>query len=247
MPENMKEQIKNLVKLQNNELCFDRIQVDLLDIPRKIEAFDVELEVFKKQITEDTFEMNEVKKTYRSLESDTNENLSKIKKSENKLGSVKTNKEYQSSLKEIDDLKASNSKIEDQILQCLERMEQIESIIGEKNKRYLTLSKQTALKKEEIRRKQDTDLKKLEALNKQINEVTLLIDPELIEKFSKIKRFNKNKIAIVSAVDAVCSGCNLNIPPQMYNELQRFDNLHFCPFCNRMIYCEEKIEDKTSD
>ncbi|MEE9535799.1 MAG: C4-type zinc ribbon domain-containing protein, partial [Desulfobacterales bacterium] len=35
---------------------------------------------------------------------------------------------------------------------------------------------------------------------------------------------------------AVCQGCNVNIPPQLYNELQRFDTLMFCPHCQRIIY-----------
>ena len=29
--------------------------------------------------------------------------------------------------------------------------------------------------------------------------------------------------AVAAVEDAVCQGCNLNIPPQLYNELQRFD------------------------
>jgi predicted nucleic acid-binding Zn-ribbon protein len=28
----------------------------------------------------------------------------------------------------------------------------------------------------------------------------------------------------------------MNIPPQMYNELHRFDSLKNCPHCQRIIY-----------
>ena len=45
----------------------------------------------------------------------------KIAKSKEKLTSVKTNKEYQALLKEIDDLKNANSKIEDQMFEILEQ------------------------------------------------------------------------------------------------------------------------------
>jgi predicted nucleic acid-binding Zn-ribbon protein len=46
----------------------------------------------------------------------------------------------------------------------------------------------------------------------------------------------KGGIAISQVVNATCSGCNMNIPPQMYNELQKRDSLKFCPNCERIIY-----------
>ncbi len=43
-------------------------------------------------------------------------------------------------------------------------------------------------------------------------------------------------MAIAKVEDAVCEGCHMNIPPQMYNELQRFESLMYCPQCQRIIY-----------
>ncbi|NJL58289.1 MAG: hypothetical protein HC887_00235 [Desulfobacteraceae bacterium] len=42
-------------------------------------------------------------------------------------------------------------------------------------------------------------------------------------------------LAVASVSNAVCSGCNMNIPAQLYNELHRFDSLRYCPFCRRII------------
>jgi uncharacterized protein len=43
----------------------------------------------------------------------------------------------------------------------------------------------------------------------------------------------------VPVSDAVCNGCNVNLPPQLYNELQRSDTLRYCPNCQRIIYWKE--------
>jgi predicted nucleic acid-binding Zn-ribbon protein len=40
----------------------------------------------------------------------------------------------------------------------------------------------------------------------------------------------------VPAVNSICNGCNVNIPPQMYNELQRCKSVKLCPNCQRIIY-----------
>ncbi len=49
----------------------------------------------------------------------------------------------------------------------------------------------------------------------------------------------RNGIAVVSARSSICSGCNMNLPPQLYNELQRSEELICCPNCNRIIYWDE--------
>jgi predicted nucleic acid-binding Zn-ribbon protein len=51
-----------------------------------------------------------------------------------------------------------------------------------------------------------------------------------------IKEQNPVGLAVVPVKDAVCHGCNVNLPPQLYNELFRCDSLRFCPNCQRIIY-----------
>ena len=49
-------------------------------------------------------------------------------------------------------------------------------------------------------------------------------------------------MAIVDVKMQVCQGCNMNIPPQMYNELQRGISLKYCPSCERIIYWQDENE-----
>ena len=81
--------------------------------------------------------------------------------------------------------------------------------------------------------------KKLARLETDWNEVSSKVDPKLMKKYMMIKEQLGRGIAIVPVKDAVCHGCNMNIPPQVYNELQRFDSLKFCPHCQRIIYWKE--------
>ena len=39
--------------------------------------------------------------------------------------------------------------------------------------------------------------------------------------------------------NGTCQGCNMNIPPQLYNILQRGDAIELCPNCNRIIYWDK--------
>ena len=53
-------------------------------------------------------------------------------------------------------------------------------------------------------------------------------------------------LAVVSVRGGTCQGCNMNIPPQLYNVLQRGLSIETCPSCHRLIYWEELMKAESS-
>lgn len=236
---NIKEQIDILVKIQKIETETRGIKSMLSDVSKKVETLDVRLKDFEQTIENEESGFNDLKKKYRSYESDTQMNLSQAKKSQEKLRLIKTNKEYQSSLKEIEKLKTNNSQIEDKMLECLDSMDEAEKVIAAKKDEYLQISEQLNNEKKIIDREAEEGKKKLVELNANWKKVSGSVEPELLKKYIIIREQQARGIAIVPAKDAVCRGCNVNLPPQMYNELQRCDSLRLCPNCQRIIYWEK--------
>lgn len=234
----MKEQIEILVNLQNIESAASVLTAELDMVPQKLEALDAELKAYEKGIENESVQLDTLKKEYREFEADIQMNLSQIKKSQDKLRSVKTNKEYQSSLKEIEDVENKNSLIEDEMIRCLEQMEVAEKVIASRKEEFIEFN--DLIRNEIIftEQKAAQNKKKLSELEIEREKVSLRVKPELVEKYTFVK--NKVKGAAVAAVSgAICQGCNLNIPPQMYNDLQRSNTLNFCPHCQRIIYWKE--------
>ena len=235
----MKEQIKVLVKLQHLDTESARIESVLRDVSKKVENLDSDLNEIEQTIKNQEFIANELKKQYREHESDVKVNLGRNQKNQDKLRAVKTNKEYQSLLKEIEDIKAKNSLIEDNMLECLDRMDEIDKIIAKKKNEYSQLSVQIKIEKENIEREAGTDKKKLDDIRINRDQVSDLLEADLFKKYEKIKEQHQDGLAVVPVKDAVCHGCNVNLPPQLYNELFRYDSLKFCPNCQRIIYLKD--------
>jgi len=235
----MKEQIKVLVKLQHLDTETVRIKSTLNDVSKKLENLDSSLKEIEKTIKDQESVLNELKKQYRDYESDVKMNLVKNKKSQAKLRSVKTNKEYQSLLKEIEDVNSKNSSIEDKMIECLDRMDEAEEIISKKKDEYLLFSDRIKSEKENIEREAGINKKKLDEINMDRKNVSGLIDSQLFEKYLVIKEQQQGGLAVVPVKNAVCHGCNVNLPPQLYNELFRYNSLKFCPNCHRIIYLKE--------
>jgi hypothetical protein len=240
MPSVTQEQITSLVKLQKVEIETSRIKKQLSTVDQRIEVLDKKLLDFNQTIEEQRSLINELNEKYRTYESDLQMHLDRIKKSEAKLSAVKTNKEYQSSLKEIDDLENINSKIEDDMIEFLDRIEEAENVLKAKTTEFSELETQMKTEKEIIQKEAEEGRHRLGNLDAEWETVTGDIEAEVLATYNQIKENQAYKIGIVAVKDAVCQGCHMNIPPQMYNELQRGDSLKRCPLCERIIYWKDQ-------
>jgi predicted nucleic acid-binding Zn-ribbon protein len=234
-----KEQITALVNLQQNEIDTRNIKASLNDVDRRLEELDSRLIDFKQVIEEQRSVIDELNQKYRNYESDVRLNLDSIKKSEAKLSSVKTNKEYQSSLKEIEDLKKKNSNLEDDMIEFLDAIEQAEDSLKTEEAKYSEIQNQIETEREIILTETEEGKRQLENLDTQWKAISAGIDAALLKTYNTVKLTQNNAVAIIAVIEAVCQGCHMNIPPQMYNELQRGDHLTKCPMCQRLIYWQE--------
>jgi predicted nucleic acid-binding Zn-ribbon protein len=235
MPSVTQEQITALVKLQGIEIEISGIKAKLSTVDHRIEILDNQLLDFKQTIEDQKSLIHELNQKYRTYESDVQLHLDRIKKSEAKLSVVKTNKEYQSSLKEIDDLKDMSSKKEDDMIEFLDRIEEAENALKAKMAELSELEEEMKTEKEIIQKETEEGQQRLGNLGADWEAVSGGIDAKMLATFNRIKANQKNKIGIVAVKDAVCQGCHLNIPAQMYNEL-----LKRCPICERIIYWKDQ-------
>ncbi len=97
----------------------------------------------------------------------------------------------------------------------------------------------------------------LDEIKAQKDELAKDFDPNLLFKFERIIR-NKGGIGIVPVHGIVCEGCHMTLPAQYVNDVRRSttmdsdgtreeDEIHFCPYCSRVLYYEESADDEHFD
>ena len=114
-------------------------------------------------------------------------------------------------------------------------MDAVENAIREKEEAYEAETIEVNEKKSVFEAAAETERRSLNDLLAQRNEISSKIDSELIKQYEIIKSSARG-IAIVQVIDSICLGCHMNIPPQMYNELHRENEMKTCPHCHRMLY-----------
>jgi len=232
----LKEQIELLIDLQGKEIAAAQIDAELKKIPAQISEMDAGLAEIESRFEEEKASLESLKKTYRTQEADIQTHQSRIQKRESQLRSVKTNQEYRAILKEIGGIKAEASRIEDNMLQCLDDTEAAEKGIAEMSLEYKQEQAQISEKKAELEAYAESQRKARDKLLAERDEIMQHIHADMLKRYNFVKQQTGGLKVIVAAREGICMGCNMNIPPQLYNELHRGDEMKFCPHCHRMLY-----------
>lgn len=238
----VKEQLTVLVALQQAESQISRLEKELAGIDTRIDAMNTEVFDFEKRVTEGQSALDALKKEYRFSEDEVQTIERQIIKSEEKLSAVKTNKEYQATLKEIEELKQKASDIEDKMLEYLDRIEAAEAEVAKQQSELAEVKLDVGAQQKEIRQRGERQRLSMEGYQEERTAIWETIEPKLQEIYTRVKRKSQG-IAVAAVEDSVCQVCRMNIPPQLYIELQRMgDTLRMCPHCQRIIYPKTILE-----
>lgn len=234
----MDQRMMALISLQNCDNRIMYIQARKEEGPLKVQELEDGLNEMDKRLEAEIEQLEESKRQRREVEREIEEIESRIEKSNEKLINIKSNKEYQAALKEIDGLGAKKSLIEDKVIDIMEQIEIIEK------RNMATSAEKDKLKKEfeaaryeilEELKALDQDLVNVEKERERFSEV---IDSELLKRYDQIRKYKKG-VAISPVIKGICQACHMGIPPQKFNELIRGKELMNCPNCMRIIYWGE--------
>lgn len=234
----MEERLLLLIKLQECDSQLVKLSARKKKLPEDIDKLDKDFISFKEGIEKNKIKHDELKSRHTESESKIKRLNESIVKTKERLLEVKNNKEYQAMLKEIDTAETTRSNIETEIISILEELDKL-SVLVKKDDETL---KQSKNKYEQEKKTIENDLNSIDAdiadWEKKRIDVRKDVAEDLLAKYEKIKKRNKG-IGVISVWKSVCNGCHMNIPPQLYNELQRSNQLLSCPNCDRIIYFQD--------
>jgi predicted nucleic acid-binding Zn-ribbon protein len=163
---------------------------------------------------------------------------SNVEKAEGRLPEIKTQKEYLAVLKEIDAAKKINKDLSDRIQERDNEIAALEQEKTEKEQDLSDLKTGMEARSDEIRQLLEESGKDLEEKSSQRENRLQPLPPTLRKRYQLLME-RRAGIAVVEARNGTCLGCNMHLPPQLFNSLFRADEIQSCPHCNRLLFVEK--------
>ena len=238
MQDKIMQNIKILVSLQEAEQEIIRLIAVLAEFELGKKKINLELSEFEDGLNKEKEKLHQVESLYKESENEIQVLLERIKRSNEHLRNVKTNKEYQALKREIDDNTKRKIRIEDELFGHAEKREEIEGKLDELEKDFVQLTERIKSEKNDIDNISKDDSALLEEFITKKKNIGDDLDPIIFEQFKKIANMHDGE-AVAQGKNEVCMGCFMNIPPQLFIELQRGDRLIMCPQCSRFLFFNE--------
>jgi predicted nucleic acid-binding Zn-ribbon protein len=238
----LNEHLVYLIELQKAESVASRIHVKKKHLPVQINALETEFKGHCDFVDAHRAQVDDLRKRRKEKDAQLQAGQESLKRTRERLFEVKTNKEYQSMLKEIEIFEGKNSKWEDEVISLLDELDRLEKELKVKEEELAVRRKTFEEEKGKLEKELNSFAEELDECVARSEEIKKEVPSALLRKYEQIKGIGRG-LAVVAVWKEICDGCHMAIPPQLYNELQKTAALVTCPNCNRIIYWENRNSD----
>lgn len=229
-------QVTNIRTLQELDDEAARIRAALDDIERRLQGSE-DLERARAAFESIDAELAAARREQRRLDGEISVLNARIQPEEKRLydGSVRNPKELGNIQHELELLKQQRSKLEDQLIEVMSRIESLESGHAAAT---AALSRAQASWETEKRSLQDEAARLSAALTgaeAKREAQKLKVTPAALHLYEDVRR-RKGGVAVAHIQGSMCTGCRVTIPEAIRRRAFQPDQLAQCPNCERILY-----------
>jgi len=229
------------MSLQTIDRRLQELAETLAAVTQGVDRLREESDAARSELERLTQEDKQAENARRELEHELADGEARIRNKRMRQNLIRNDKELQALAHEVESQKESNQRQEAELLAQMEgadtrtaRIKELAALVKQKGAELTAAEKEIAGKAEELKETMRQRRIEREALAGQI-------DGTLRARYEMIFE-RRAGLAVALARLGTCQGCRMRLPPQLYNELQRFEQIHFCPNCQRILYFEPNPE-----
>lgn len=174
----------------------------------------------------------------KKLERELAEGEARLRNKRMRQNMIRNDKELQALTHEVDSLKENNQRIEGELLVMMESAGPRLVKIKELSETLAQARAELAAAEKEIAGQVDEIEAQVAQQRRERDKIVKEIEPSLVSRYDIIFA-RRQGVAVAVARQGTCQGCMRRLPPQLYNEIQKHLQIHFCPVCQRILYYEE--------
>ena len=238
----MNFQLSLLVQLQQLDLKLHDLEKQRQQIPQRLQTAQTPVEQARKRAEDLKALLETIAAERRSSEDDLSAHESHVHKMRGRLNELKTNKEYQAHLFEIELANKKKDALEERVLLAMERGEEKRKELDEVEQLLQTLTQTLEQEKVELEVLAGKLTDEITQIEQEKNGLLPSLEKRVYHRYSTLK--SSLKLVVVATVQGeTCQGCQLQIPPQLVASVKRADQLLTCPYCHRILYYEAGLHE----
>ena len=240
----MQQHLQILLSVQKIDLGVRQIELQLAALPSALNTLKASAADLRKNVDTLQQEHARISKELEEQKEIIKTETQRIKKWSVRLNELKHQREYLALSREIEGAKRAQKDAETRISELNTEMQSVAPKLEEAQDKFAVVEIDCDTESQRVEKDSAALLASIQAETSRRNDLTGGIPTSLLKKYDTI-RAKRLGIGLVKIADGCCSGCNMRLPPQLYNTLQRGASIEQCPSCNRLMFWEQPSQ--TSD
>jgi len=228
--------LERLIALQRIETERALAARTIAEVPQRQAALDERAAAGKAAFEEAKARQAAIAAAKRDAEKDLAAAEARLSKFRDQQNAVKTNKEYQAMLHEIETAKGDVDRLSEQVLLKMDEADAATASMKLAEAALKAVDAGIADEKTALETEGGEAEKRLGALDADREALVAQIeDPHALFVFEGLIKTRKT-VAVVEAVDGLCTECRVRLRPQVFAEIRRNDAIRQCDNCQRIVY-----------
>ncbi len=220
--------------LQSTDSGLDELEKLKKNFQQEMDAFDSNLANLKEKLQAEKKTLEDIVKQRKMLEIEAGSLETKITKYLGQQNEVKSNEQFAALKLEIEKSKDEKGKAEEKALEFLFKEDEQKAKIQLYTQKLAEGEKQAAEDKKALQNKIEDCDKAAVDKKKERTERLAVLPPEYAESYESLRNHGKKIAVALVKEDNTCSGCNMNVAPQVLNEIRKNIGIQRCN-CGRYL------------
>jgi len=227
--------LKLVIRLQeidNRLLDFAR---EIAALPKHVAEIEKKLIAHERKLEADRAALVANQKERRKHEGDIQVQEQKVSKLKDQASSAKTNEQLHAFQHEIEFCAKEIRKAEDRILELMGESEVLDKNVKTADAALKAEKTLVESEKQQARERTAADQKASQELETERASIVAEIKPATYQRYERARKARKG-IAVAEVVGGRCSGCNISLRPQFFQDLKKGEEIMTCESCQRILY-----------
>ena len=235
----MRNDLEFLLKLQVIDYDLGELERSKDYLPDMMENLNREIQDARQKVVDTIAALDEAKLKRKNLELEVKTKEAELQKYQQQMMSIKTNREYDALVAEIDNIKSAISVGETELLQTMERIDLLEkeSISGREKETAIVNNNQKQL--QVLQEKMDSIGDKVSEKRQSRQEIIKNIPGPVITSYERVRKGRGGRAIVVVKKNA-CSSCFKALTPRKIQEIKRSGQVLTCDYCGSLLYWDEE-------
>jgi len=230
----MLSDLEMLLKLQVIDYDLGELERSKEYIPDMMDNLRKEIQDTMEKYDTTEKELSEARVSLKSMELEVKTKNEELKKLQGQMMSIKTNKEYDALISQIDSVKEYVSERETAILDLMQKIEEMEGGIDDYKSKSEETKEQNDKQLAILQEKMDSVGSKIDVKEAERNNIIEKVSRRTMSVYERVRK-NRGGDVVVPARKRACGACYKALPPHLIQEIKRGDRIITCDNCGRML------------